>query len=109
MKINLFLFTRKHLPVGYHGRASSVVVSGTPIHRPQGQTQPVEGEAPVFGPCRLMDFELEVAFFIGGPPTKLGETIAASNAMEHIFGFVLMNDWSGELLRNFTTIIEPLK
>ncbi|XP_026287584.1 fumarylacetoacetase [Frankliniella occidentalis] len=84
----------KHLPVGYHGRASSVVVSGTPIRRPKGQTQPVEEADPVFGPCRLMDFELEVAIFVGGPPTQLGSTVPASKAHEHIFGMVLMNDWS---------------
>ncbi|KAL6263361.1 hypothetical protein P5V15_006156 [Pogonomyrmex californicus] len=83
----------KYLPVGYHGRASSIVVSGTPIRRPRGQTLPVEGAAPVFGPCRLMDFELEVAFFVG-PPTNLGDTVPASKAYDHIFGMVLMNDWS---------------
>ncbi|XP_024888197.1 fumarylacetoacetase [Temnothorax curvispinosus] len=84
----------KYLPVGYHGRASSVVVSGTPIRRPCGQTLPVEGAAPVFGPSRLMDFELEVAFFVGGPSTNLGDTVPASKAHDHIFGMVLMNDWS---------------
>ncbi|XP_018054468.1 PREDICTED: fumarylacetoacetase-like [Atta colombica] len=84
----------KYLPVGYHGRASSIVVSGTPIRRPCGQTLPVEGAAPVFGPCRLMDFELEVAFFVGGPSTNLGDTVSASKAYDHIFGMVLMNDWS---------------
>lgn len=84
------------MPVGYHGRASSVVVSCTPIRRPNGQTLIVEGEAPHFGPCRLMDFELEMAFFVGGPPTKLGEPIHIDKAQEHIFGMVLMNDWSGK-------------
>lgn len=90
-----YFLCRKHLPVGYHGRASSVVVSGTPIRRPKGQTQPVEGADPVFGPCRLMDFELEVAFFVGGAPTQLGSSVPASKAQDHIFGMVLMNDWSG--------------
>nr|CAD7424287.1 unnamed protein product [Timema monikensis] len=84
----------KHIPVGYHGRASSVVVSGTPIRRPNGQTCPVDGEAPVFGPCRLMDFELEVAFFVGGPPTTLGKPVPIQEAQDRIFGMVLMNDWS---------------
>ncbi|XP_046476758.1 fumarylacetoacetase isoform X2 [Neodiprion pinetum] len=84
----------KYLPVGYHGRASSVVVSGTPIRRPRGQTLPVDGAAPVYGPCRLMDFELEVAFFVGGPATRLGESIPAAKAYDHIFGMVTMNDWS---------------
>jgi len=85
------------LPIGYHGRASSVVVSGTPIRRPNGQTLPVEGAEPHFGPCRLMDFELETAFFVGGPSTNLGNTIPASRAYNHIFGMVLMNDWSGKI------------
>ncbi|EEB15545.1 Fumarylacetoacetase, putative [Pediculus humanus corporis] len=84
----------KHIPVGYHGRSSSVVLSGTPIKRPLGQTVPIEGAGPIFGPSRLMDFELEVAFFVGGPPTKLGEPVSINNAEDHIFGFVLMNDWS---------------
>lgn len=83
--------------MGYHGRASSVVVSGASIRRPRGQTLPIEGAAPVFGPSRLMDFELEVAFFVGGPSTNLGDTIPASKAYDHIFGMVLMNDWSGAI------------
>lgn len=87
---------RKYLPVGYHGRASSVVVSGTPIIRPRGQTVPVEGQAPVYGSSKLMDFELEVAFFVGGPSTALGDTVPASKAYDHIFGMVIMNDWSGK-------------
>ncbi|XP_055624864.1 fumarylacetoacetase [Toxorhynchites rutilus septentrionalis] len=93
-KDNALMPNWKHLPVGYHGRASSVVVSGTPIRRPFGQTQPVDGANPVFGPCRLFDFELEVAFFIGGPPTKLGEPVKVDDATKRVFGFVLMNDWS---------------
>lgn len=93
-KENALMPNWKHLPVGYHGRASSVVVSGTPITRPLGQTQPVDGADPVFGPCRLFDFELEMAFFIGGPPTQLGERISAENAFDRIFGFSIMNDWS---------------
>lgn len=93
-KENALMPNWKHLPVGYHGRASSVVVSGTPIHRPYGQTLPVEGADPVFGPCRLFDFELEVAFFIGGPPTKLGQRVTTQEASKRVFGFVLMNDWS---------------
>merc|ERR1711970_1588123 len=65
-KDNALMPNWKHLPVGYHGRASSVVVSGTPVRRPNGQTRPVDTEPPKFGPCRLMDFELEMAFFVGG-------------------------------------------
>ncbi|XP_076647822.1 fumarylacetoacetate hydrolase [Halictus rubicundus] len=93
-KENALMPNWKHLPVAYHGRASSVVVSGTPIKRPRGQTLPVEGADPVFGPSRLMDFELEVAFFVGGPPTNLGDTVSTSEAYDHIFGMVTMNDWS---------------
>ncbi|XP_060536463.1 fumarylacetoacetase [Cylas formicarius] len=92
-KNNALLPNWKYLPVGYHGRASSVVISGTPIHRPNGQTLVVDGAPPVFGPCKLMDFELEMAFFVGGS-NNLGEPINVRNAHEHIFGFVLMNDWS---------------
>ena len=103
-KDNALMPNWKHLPVGYHGRASSVVVSGTSITRPLGQTQPVEGTPPVFGPCKLMDFELEMAFFVGGPSTKLGERIDINNAENHIFGFVLMNDWSARDIQKWEYI-----
>lgn len=93
-KENALMPNWKHLPVGYHGRASSIVVSGTPIRRPYGQTLPADGADPVFGPCRLLDFELEMAVFVGGAPTQLGERITAEQASNHIFGFCLMNDWS---------------
>lgn len=93
-KDNALMPNWKHLPVGYHGRASSVVVSGTPIRRPYGQTQPVDGADPVFGPSRLFDFELELAFFVGGPATELGERVTAAQAADRVFGFALMNDWS---------------
>lgn len=82
-----------HLPVGYHGRASSIVISGTPIRRPNGQTRPDESQPPVFGPCKLFDFELEMAFLVG-PGNQLGEPISMDKAEDHIFGMVLMNDWS---------------
>ncbi|XP_058854897.1 fumarylacetoacetase-like [Acipenser ruthenus] len=82
-----------HLPVGYHGRASSVVVSGTPLRRPMGQIRPDETKPPVYGSCKLLDIELEMAFFVG-PGNKLGEPIPIHKAHEHIFGMVLMNDWS---------------
>lgn len=81
------------LPVGYHGRSSSVVVSGTPIRRPNGQTRPDESKPPSVTPCRLFDFELEMAFFVGSA-SKMGEPVSMENAEEHIFGMVLMNDWS---------------
>ncbi|TMW52204.1 hypothetical protein DOY81_002763, partial [Sarcophaga bullata] len=93
-KENALMPNWRHIPVGYHGRASSVVVSGTPIRRPLGQTLPVDGQPPVFGPCKLLDFELEMAFFIGGPGNKLGERIPVEEAWKNVFGFTLMNDWS---------------
>ncbi|KAI1280619.1 Fumarylacetoacetase [Halotydeus destructor] len=83
----------KHLPVAYHGRASSIVVSGTPIRRPNGQSRPDDSKPPVFGPCKLFDFELEMGFFVG-PKTNLGEPVSIANAHKHIFGMVLVNDWS---------------
>jgi len=81
-----------HLPVGYHGRASSVVVSGADVRRPMGQLKPDDGP-PTFGPSRLVDFELEMGFFVG-PGNELGVPIPIQNAPEHIFGLVLVNDWS---------------
>uniref|UniRef100_A0A0K8U7N2 Fumarylacetoacetase n=2 Tax=Bactrocera latifrons TaxID=174628 RepID=A0A0K8U7N2_BACLA len=93
-KENALMPNWRYIPVGYHGRASSVVVSGTPIRRPLGQTLPVDGQPPVFGACKLLDFELEVAFFVGGPGNQLGERILAEDAWKNVFGFTLMNDWS---------------
>jgi fumarylacetoacetase len=90
---NALLPNWKHLPVGYHGRASSIVVSGTPIHRPKGQFKDPDMDKPAFGPSRRMDFELELAF-ITGKPTKLGDTVTTEEAEDYIFGFVLFNDWS---------------
>lgn len=91
---NALLPNWKHLPVGYHGRASSVVVSGTPVRRPNGQTRPDLTAPPIYGPCRLMDFELEMAFFVGGACAELGTPLKIADADEHIFGMVVMNDWS---------------
>lgn len=82
-----------HLPVGYHGRASSIVVSGTDIFRPKGQTIPNNSKTPVFGPTRLLDFELEMAF-ITTDVNHLGEPISIDEAEDYIFGMVLFNDWS---------------
>lgn len=90
---NALLPNWKHLPVGYHGRASSIVVSGTPIRRPQGQQFPKGADKPVFGPCRLLDFELEMAFVIG-KETQLGDRVSVADAEDYIFGMVLFNDWS---------------
>ena len=86
----------KHLPVGYHGRASSVVVSGTPIRRPNGQilTNPAaDKKEPVFGECKKLDIELELGCFVC-KPSVLGEPIRIEDAPEHLFGIVLLNDWS---------------
>lgn len=109
----------KHLPVAYHGRASSIVVSGTPIQRPQGQTKPEGADSPVFGPTKLMDFELEMAFVIG-KPTKMGQQVTTSQAEEYIFGMMLFNDWSARdiqsweyvplgpfLAKNFASTLSP--
>ena len=90
---NALLPNWKHLPVGYHGRASSIVVSGTDIYRPKGQIKAPDAAAPTFGPTQQLDFELEVAF-ITGRETALGESITTYEAEEFIFGLVLFNDWS---------------
>ncbi|MDQ6654212.1 MAG: fumarylacetoacetase [Verrucomicrobiota bacterium] len=109
----------KWLPVGYHGRASSIVVSGTEVRRPRGQIKPPEADAPIFSATRSFDYELEMAFFIG-PGNSLGEPVPIERAPEHIFGMVLMNDWSARdvqaweyqplgpfLAKNFCTSISP--
>lgn len=81
-----------HLPVGYHGRASSIVVSGTDIVRPNGQLKPEDGP-PVYAACRLLDYELEFGAFIGSG-NEMGVPIAIDEAMDHLFGVVILNDWS---------------
>ena len=83
----------RHLPVGYHGRAGTVVVSGTPIRRPRGQAKPPDADAPVFGPSGRLDIELELGFVVG-VPSRLGEPVHAERFDEHVFGVVLVNDWS---------------
>ena len=108
-----------HLPVGYHGRSSSIIPSGIPIHRPQGQTLPAGATVPTFGPSNLVDFELEMAF-ITTDANDLGEPIPISEAEEYIFGLVLFNDWSARdiqkweyvplgpfLGKNFASTISP--
>ncbi|XP_028402878.1 fumarylacetoacetase-like [Dendronephthya gigantea] len=118
-KENALLPNWLHLPVGYHGRASSVVISGTPVRRPVGQSRMVDDKPPVFGPCKILDFELEMAFFVG-PANNQGEPIPVQKAHEHIFGMVIMNDWSARdiqkweyvplgpfLAKNFCTTISP--
>ena len=109
----------KWLPVAYHGRASSVVVSGTEVRRPKGQIKPPDAPSPVFGPTKSLDYELEMAFLIG-PGNSLGHPVPIDQAIDHIFGFVLMNDWSARdiqaweyqplgpfLAKNFCTSISP--
>jgi fumarylacetoacetase len=81
------------IPIGYNGRASSVVVSGTPVHRPNGQLKAPDGARPEFGPCRKLDIELETGFIVGRG-NALGTSIGAEDAEAHIFGMVLLNDWS---------------
>jgi fumarylacetoacetase len=108
-----------HLPVGYHGRSSSIVVSGTDIIRPQGQIKPDDADAPTFGASKNLDFELEMGFFVG-PGNPLGRPIPVDNALDHIFGMVIVNDWSARdiqkweyvplgpfLGKNFGTSISP--
>lgn len=109
----------KHLPVGYHGRSSTIVPSGTPIKRPKGQINPSDETLPTFGPTQQLDFELEMAFitFDGKP---MGEHITADEAADYIFGFVIFNDWSARdiqrweyvplgpfLAKNFASTISP--
>jgi len=116
---NALLPNWKHIPVGYHGRASSVVVSGEPIHRPKGQTKPKADAPPIFGPTQRLDFELEMGF-ITGKSTKLGDSINTAEAEHYIFGMVLLNDWSARdiqkweyvplgpfLAKNFASHISP--
>jgi len=90
---NALLPNWKHLPVGYHGRASSIVVSGTAVQRPRGQIKLPDAEFPVFCPSGKLDFELEMAF-VSCSNTHLGESISVEQAEDHIVGFVLFNDWS---------------
>ncbi|WP_405400918.1 fumarylacetoacetase [Maribacter sp. Asnod2-G09] len=90
---NALLPNWRHIPVGYHGRASSIVVSGTNIHRPMGQVKTNEMAVPVFKASGNLDFELEMGFVVG-KSTELGERVSTKEAAEHIFGLVLFNDWS---------------
>lgn len=116
---NALLPNWKHLPVGYHGRASSIVVSGTDIYRPKGQTKPADAEKPLFGPTKQLDFELEMAFIVN-KNTEMGESITTEEAEDAIFGMVIFNDWSARdiqaweyvplgpfLAKNFASSISP--
>jgi fumarylacetoacetase len=116
---NALLPNWRHMPVGYHGRSSSIVVSGTPIHRPKGQTKTDNADFPEFGPTRQLDFELEMAF-IAGKKTELGSSVSTADAEDHIFGMVLFNDLSARdiqkweyvplgpfLAKNFGSVVSP--
>jgi fumarylacetoacetase len=89
-----------HLPVGYHGRASSIVVSGTSLHRPKGQIRPNQEEPPLFSPTRQLDFELEVAFVVG-KSSALGSSVSTDAAEDYIFGLALFNDWSARDIQSW--------
>ena len=97
---NALLPNWKHLPVGYHGRASSIVVSGIDIHRPKGQMKPADQDKPVFGPSKQLDFELEMAF-ITNKDTEMGESISTKDAEDAIFGMVIFNDWSARDIQSW--------
>jgi fumarylacetoacetase len=116
---NPLLPNYKYLPIGYHGRASSIVVSGNNVRRPRGQKKPPTANTPIFGPSTALDYELEVGFFVG-PGNALGEPIPIESAQSHIFGICLFNDWSARdiqsweyqplgpfLGKNFATTISP--
>jgi fumarylacetoacetase len=90
---NPLLPNYKWVPIGYHGRASSIVASGTAIVRPKGQTKSVEQQHPSFGPSRRLDYEAELGFVVG-PGNRLGRSVPVKDALEHVFGVVLLNDWS---------------
>ncbi|HEX5133526.1 MAG TPA: fumarylacetoacetase [Candidatus Krumholzibacteria bacterium] len=116
---NPLLPNYKHVPIGYHGRASSIVASGTPVRRPQGQTMADGADAPVFGPSRLLDYEVEVGAYVG-PGNPQGEPVPLARAHEHLFGLCLVNDWSARdiqkweyqplgpfLAKSFATTVSP--
>jgi fumarylacetoacetase len=119
---NPLLPNYRHVPIGYHGRASSIVPSGTPVRRPCGQQAPPDDKpdaGPSFGPCRMLDYEMELGVFIGRG-NELGQPIPMSRVRDHIFGFCLVNDWSARdiqrweyqplgpfLAKNFATTISP--
>lgn len=97
---NALLPNWKHLPVGYHGRASSIVISGVEIFRPKGQTKPQNETSPIFGPSLQLDFELEMGFIIN-ENTEMGDSISVDKAEESIFGMVLFNDWSARDIQSW--------
>ena len=116
---NPLLPNYKYVPIGYHGRASSIVVSGTPVRRPVGQTRPSDAETPTFAPSRMLDYESELGLFVARG-NELGSAVALADAEGHVFGYCLVNDWSARdiqaweyqplgpfLAKNFATTISP--
>lgn len=116
---NPLLPNYKHIPIGYHGRASSVRLSGTPVIRPKGQTKAPDVDAPSFGPCKRLDYELEIGVWMG-PGNRLGSSIPIAEAGDRIVGLCLLNDWSARdiqaweyqplgpfLAKNFLSSISP--
>lgn len=117
---NPLLPNYKHVPIAYHGRASSINVSGSGVRRPRGQTKADDAAAPTYGPCKLLDYEMELGVYIG-QGNNIGETIPIAKAMDHIFGMCIVNDWSARdlqkweyqplgpfLAKNFSTTISPM-
>jgi fumarylacetoacetase len=116
---NPLLPNYKWVPIGYHGRASSIVLSGTPVRRPSGQTKDAEAPSPAFGPTRALDYEMEVGCFVG-PGNPLGQAVPLEQAEGHLFGLCLVNDWSARdiqsweyqplgpfLSKSFATTVSP--
>ncbi len=116
---NLLLPNYKYVPIGYHGRASSIIASGTPIQRPSGQMVDQPATEPTYGPCKALDYEAEVGIFVAAG-NALGEPIPIATATEHIFGLCLLNDWSARdvqaweyqplgpfLAKSFATTLSP--
>ncbi|MBH0042683.1 MULTISPECIES: fumarylacetoacetase [unclassified Pseudoalteromonas] len=116
---NPLLPNYKWVPIGYHGRSSSIDVSGQTFHRPKGQTKAPDAEVPSFGPCKRLDYELEVGIYLG-KGNALGDAIAIENAENHVFGFCVFNDWSARdlqaweyqplgpfLAKNFASTVSP--
>src|SRR5690349_20025819 len=116
---NPLLPNYKYVPIGYHGRASSIVVSGTDVKRPKGQNRSDQEKPPVFGPCKNLDYEMELGFFVG-QGNEMGQPIPIGEAEDHIFGVCLVNDWSARdiqaweyqplgpfLAKNFATTVSP--
>ncbi len=116
---NPLLPNYKYVPIGYHGRASSIVLSGSTVKRPKGQIVPLPGAAPQFAPAQALDYEIEVGFFVGAG-NQMGQTIGIKEAASHLFGVCLLNDWTARdiqaweyqplgpfLAKSFATSISP--